>query len=89
MAATPLRFLGQVAYGTVDTLESVKFALGHSLIGDCIEWDDWAVLNEADSIGRIKDLAEFFLPSYVDKWRELGKPNTAEEWHKARFASPA
>jgi hypothetical protein len=89
MAAHVLAFLKEVAEGK-STAEQVLHALSYAPLGDNMDWDDWQDFYRAEpSMQKFQKMANDLLDKYTKMWHDLGEPNTAEAWQRAKFPGKA
>ena len=85
MAAHVYTFIRDIAENNYNSLDSIKFALGHCQAGDQLDFNDWELLYNATDLMNLRETATAFRPKYFKLWEFLGKPATAEEWNQVRF----
>lgn len=86
MAAHAYTVLKSTADGKEDPAQFAN-GLDYAKFGDNIGlWrlDDWTKLHIACTQGKqeLVEIAQGLLPIYHERWRELGCPETAEEWRE-------
>jgi hypothetical protein len=61
-------------------LNNLKSVVDHSSIGVCLDLHDSYVLSQCTTLEEMQKIAMQLRPKYIDIWKNLGSPKTAEEW---------
>lgn len=95
MAAHVKTALEQIVRGTVSNPDHIESALNLSCWSEDLDFSDYcdfsSVFNSYSNypvekrIDMCKMVARSLLPKYTAVWESLGKPDTREEWHKAKY----
>ena len=83
MAAHALTIINEWSKG--EQLDNAPHALAYAPGCDCLEFDDYCRLDEIKYFKNVLvGMATQMVLKYRKLWVELGKPDTAEEWKRAR-----
>ena len=82
MAAHVLTFLKDIASNPYNSLDSIKFALGHCQAGNQLDFSDWELLYHAETLSNVYTIATALLPKYTRLHEFLNSPATAEDWNQ-------
>lgn len=64
-----------------------KHGLGYAKWGDCLDYDDWCLLNYAPDMKTLKKIICDLLNKYITLGMILDNPQTSEEWYNRMYGN--